>query len=524
MKIRKGSSTPVKTIQLIRNNSVQPQRCKRRSVAARRNIDSTTLSLLITTTIFLFNVIINTSNTHVHAFSKKYSSVFKPSPYAFSSLYHQPSWDRNTKTTTLLTVILSPSSSTALSFSHHDFYRTVNNRQRSSPFSSRQRAQSTLYATRERTGVKKRTGVRNRVKSVLRKASNRTGLKIKSAIYNKELLPNSKATEIKKQTAYNVVAETASIGGLGAVIVDEETGEMDVALDFIDDSTNTNVKKKVKKAPASTSSPPIRPEKLPEENLTLKSSSLYTPTSALTSAAVLKSDVSAAFSLPSPPLPFTLPKLSSIQKALLQNGERVQFQSEMGREGSGFVVLDVKAPESTVWDCLLDFPSYPSTIPTVRDIRFYDSPQKNKDCQNVLTYGKSGMNRALFTLSRKFRLKIAVKHDYYVHPQGDYLIFQLDDESRNFVLKKAKGVWYTESKADGLAEGYTRVWLLAELRVSSLLPRMIVDYAAKKAFPRATSWIKPHVEAAASLWLKPNEEADEDEQESMTNKKINGEK
>jgi hypothetical protein len=49
---------------------------------------------------------------------------------------------------------------------------------------------------------------------------------------------------------------------------------------------------------------------------------------------------------------------------------------------------------------------------------------------------------------------------------------------------------------------YTRVWLLCELGVSRALPPFIVDYAAKRAMPRATSWLKPEVEAAANLWLK----------------------
>jgi len=38
--------------------------------------------------------------------------------------------------------------------------------------------------------------------------------------------------------------------------------------------------------------------------------------------------------------------------------------------------------------------------------------------------------------------------------------------------------------------------------VSNLLPIWIVDYAARKAMPRATTWLKPQVEAAASLWLR----------------------
>ena len=58
-------------------------------------------------------------------------------------------------------------------------------------------------------------------------------------------------------------------------------------------------------------------------------------------------------------------------------------------------------------------------------------------------------------------------------------------------------------------EGYTRVWLLCEVKVSRAIPRWITDYAAKRAMPRATQWLKPAVEAAAQLWLKDDEGGDE---------------
>jgi len=385
-------------------------------------------------------------------------------------------------------------------------------------------------ATSERTVSRRREsklGVRRRVKSVLKKARRRTGIRNNSEGED-EVRKSSRKSSIP-----SVVAEAASIGGLGAVIVNEETGQVDVAFDYIrparresygveedanqQDSNTTasangkainGASKKKKTSPASTySAPVVVPEPFPDEALVVASPINATKKTGSknisTSIAVLSSDVSAAFSLPPPPLPFSLPKLNQEQKALLLSGERVQFQSEMGNEGSGFVVLDVKAPESVVWNCLLDFKSYPETIPTVQNVIIEDGERGSNSGR--LDFGKSGTSRATFTLSKKLRLKVSVVHKYKTHPCGDHLIFELDKRSQNFVLNKAKGVWYTESKADGLEPGSTRIWLLAELKVSRILPRMIVDYAARKAFPRATTWIKPHVETAASLWLKPGE-------------------
>jgi len=223
-------------------------------------------------------------------------------------------------------------------------------------------------------------------------------------------------------------------------------------------------------------------------------------------------DVSAAFSLPREPLPFELPSLDAEQARRLKNGERVQFQDDMGRAGSGFVVWDVKAPESVVWDCLLDFQEYPQTIPTCREVVMYTNTHLKDDYRAekpvdfedgtaaICKHGVPSVTRAQFSLS-KFRLKIAAVHKYRPHPKGDYMIFTLDPASTNMVLKYAKGIWYTQSNPDG-KEGYTRVWLLCELRVSRLLPQWIVDYAAARAMPRATTWLKPQTEAAAQLWLK----------------------
>jgi hypothetical protein len=118
----------------------------------------------------------------------------------------------------------------------------------------------------------------------------------------------------------------------------------------------------------------------------------------------------------------------------------------------------------------------------------------------ICKHGVPSVTRAQFYLS-KFRLKIAAVHKYRPHSEGDYMIFTLDPASRNMVLKYAKGIWHTQSSPDG-KEGYTRVWLLCELSVSRLLPQWIVDYAAARAMPRATTWLKPQVEAAATLWLK----------------------
>lgn len=291
---------------------------------------------------------------------------------------------------------------------------------------------------------------------------------------------------IKTETSVkNIVADAASIGAFGDVDAINLTEDYKTAL--------PTTKPRKKTAPASTAQ---------EQSLNVFDA--------------LKGDVSAAFAMPPPPLPFTLPELTRDQQQLLNNGDRVQYQSDMGREGSGFVVMDVKAPAAVVWECLLDFYSYPDTIPTVRSIQMFTNTHLKQDYNKekavqreqyedgtlaTLKHGVPSVTRAAFTLS-KFRLKIAAIHKYRPHPLGDYMVFTLDPACTNAVLKNAKGVWHTQSNPDGRGDEYTRVWLLCELGVSSLLPQWITDYAAKRAMPRATTWLKPNVEAAAELWFK----------------------
>ncbi|KAL7486528.1 hypothetical protein ACHAW6_012133 [Cyclotella cf. meneghiniana] len=383
-------------------------------------------------------------------------------------------------------------------------------------------------AVRQKSGLNEsRFGVRRRVKSVLDKAKKRTGIDNSSVKGNDDTFT---------QTGPNIVAETASIGGLGTALVDEDVS-VDVELDLISKEDENSIEEVISgelvsgdtqieyrqnsDTPESSSSTeyvptsaPIKNNESHEDNFVLAPKSSVTPaidTSYEDRISVIEGTASAS-SLPLDPLPFTLPTLTPDQQKRAIRGERVQFQDDMGRAGSGFVVWDVKAPASVVWDCLLDFKSYPETIPTVREVVMYTNTHLKEDYRAekpldfedgtaaICKHGVPSVTRAQFSLS-KFRLKIAAVHKYRPHAKGDYMIFTLDPASRNMVLKYAKGIWHTQSNPDG-KEGYTRVWLLCELSVSRLLPQWIVDYAAARAMPRATTWLKPQVEAAATLWLK----------------------
>ena len=270
-------------------------------------------------------------------------------------------------------------------------------------------------------------GVRRRVKAVLERARNRTG--------------------VKNTSVSSVIADAASIGGLGGVL--QANGTVDVALDLQMPPPTSNGFKDL----ASRSSPVVKDLRQPK--LVLQDITRVTRRDPQVDA--INADVPAAFS---EPLPFFLPNLSNDKKQLLAQGERIQEQSKMGREGSGYVVMDVKAPPYVVWECLLDFESYPQTIPTVREVTMYTSDaltsgyhaeQPVNPGTDLRHYGTPSTTRAAFCLS-KFRLNIAAIHNYRPHPDGDYMIFTLDPECTNMVLQAAKGIWHTQPNPDGRGE------------------------------------------------------------------------
>jgi hypothetical protein len=275
------------------------------------------------------------------------------------------------------------------------------------------------------------------------------------------------------------VAEAASIGGLG-------DGPADIYVEIPSNGTlnafsNGKQQKKTNGYPQPTNN-------LTDEELALKNGSgtsssssdgdsTTSPVESVPVSArkpkefdVIRGDVPAANAFVEP-LPFKLPKLSAEQKQKLIKGERIQEQSRMGREGSGFVVLDVKAPAYVVWECLLDFESYPEIIPTVKSMQLYTSEKLSIGFVNekpvmagtgreTRHYGTPSVTRAAFTLS-KFRLNIAAIHRYTPHPLGDYMEFTLDKSCTNMVLKGAKGIWYTEANPDGREVRMQRILILS---------------------------------------------------------------
>ena len=117
-------------------------------------------------------------------------------------------------------------------------------------------------------------------------------------------------------------------------------------------------------------------------------------------------------------------------------------------------------------------------ISTVREVNIYNSTEAG--------------SHAEFSLS-KFRLKVNVVHTLY--PDDQLIRFTLDRSRPNLVMKEAEGFWFIQAPADR-PPGYSRVWLSANIVVSRVVPTLLVDYAASRALPRATTWLHTFFKSA----------------------------
>jgi ribosome-associated toxin RatA of RatAB toxin-antitoxin module len=192
-----------------------------------------------------------------------------------------------------------------------------------------------------------------------------------------------------------------------------------------------------------------------------------------------------------------LPSLTEEDLVTLQKGGRVQRQTRDGRVGTGMVVVDVDADLSTVFAVLTDIDRYPERISTVRAAVTYERGEK--------------LLKTQFQIS-KFRLQINT--ELRCARADNMLEFKMDPERPAPFLEDARGFWYLEDVRSTADSPRTRIWLVADLACSSLLPTTIIDYAAARALPRATSWLKPVMENLAGEL--PLVESDEEASEGLT--------
>eukprot|EP00929_Paragymnodinium_shiwhaense_P022033 TRINITY_DN14201_c0_g1_i1.p1 TRINITY_DN14201_c0_g1~~TRINITY_DN14201_c0_g1_i1.p1 ORF type:complete len:431 (+),score=94.72 TRINITY_DN14201_c0_g1_i1:69-1295(+) len=171
----------------------------------------------------------------------------------------------------------------------------------------------------------------------------------------------------------------------------------------------------------------------------------------------------------------------------------VQKQEVRGHSGRGLVVAEVQAPPAAVLACLADFEAYPRRIPVVREVTVRERSNDDVDGTEVV--------RCNYRLSR-FWIGVTVQH--IVDRSRGVVRFDLIPAAFGKWLHEASGYWYVEPSPDSTPDSpCSRVHLRAGLKACPLLPQWLLDYAAERALRRATSWMKPTIEA---LWEEEKRE------------------
>ena len=168
-----------------------------------------------------------------------------------------------------------------------------------------------------------------------------------------------------------------------------------------------------------------------------------------------------------------LPYLYPEDKNRLAKGEMVEKQRRDGSRGFGTVIIDIKYSPDVVFDTLTRFDMYQDMISIVKTSKILSSNGPN----TIVEY----------TLSQ-FSLRINVIHT--VLPDQRLIKFTLDSTRVNLVFREAEGFWHVQIPTDR-PEGYSRIYLSAEILTHKNVPKIIIDYAAATALSRATNWLKP---------------------------------
>lgn len=214
-------------------------------------------------------------------------------------------------------------------------------------------------------------------------------------------------------------------------------------------------------------------------------------------------------------LPFKLPLLSKEQRQILKSGRAIEEISSTKRKlssdcskRSDFVVVDIDAPASVIWQYLLDFESYPLFISKVKDAKILNRTRENKH--------RIAFQTEFLITSR--RIKAHITHKYTKCADGDdYMSFSLDSSSGKSksssklpgIVQAAKGIWYTHQ----ITPYKTRTWMICNIQGFSFLPKWMLQNATQRFMPMAAKWVKPNAEMRYNSLQLTNENRDDNNDE-----------
>ena len=144
-------------------------------------------------------------------------------------------------------------------------------------------------------------------------------------------------------------------------------------------------------------------------------------------------------------------------------------------------IQDVHAPESVVWDAIMDLNNYPKMVEGVSECSVY-SDQKNR------MTGERVVCATYRITAAGFNMNYFMKHIY--EPSKHCMTFHLDYD-RCSELSDTVGYWYVEA----LRDGWCRVYYSTDSQLPRFIPSFAKDMLTKLASKRSTGWVEKRCNA-----------------------------
>ena len=167
----------------------------------------------------------------------------------------------------------------------------------------------------------------------------------------------------------------------------------------------------------------------------------------------------------------------------LQAGEVVlRSAADDSGEGRGVAVQYVSAPESVVWDTILNYPMYTEWVDNVVQSSVYKTAPGKCGDQNLHV---ELISSVMFVKFGVYTINYLCKEQHYMHWTLDY--------DRQSDTKDMVGYWRVEQISTN--PPVTRVDYATEMLVTGV-PDFLASYLTKDALINGTKWVKREAEKA----------------------------
>lgn len=145
----------------------------------------------------------------------------------------------------------------------------------------------------------------------------------------------------------------------------------------------------------------------------------------------------------------------------------------------GWVIQDIQAPSTAVWEQILDFARYEEKVPDTIESQVYQQEESSDGSQTIFTRFQAG-NKIM-----KLNFFVKARHE----PFNNRLIWTLDSSQPNDIVASI-GCWYVLP----IDAHSSRVYYKQVLSLFPRMPAFLKSAISGRSAAGATAWVKKHSE------------------------------